>query len=666
MPAEVKVLGYFTNFVLIAAVFGLGFGCLLAEYKRNTIFILPPYFLALVLLIYFLKGIIIAGPTGDALLLVGAEDVSTLNLYVALAVFYLMISVFFIPFGQITGKLFNSLPPLQAYSINILGALLGVTFFFILSYNAAPSFIWFIVGIILLCYYFYNRKTTFLVALICFSLIVWLVFLMSKGSIWSPYNKITTAQMKMRKKPPKIVLDYVKKDRSEKLSNLPFEIGLNVFIGNVFYQYILDLSDESVSQRAYLKPFQNQYNYPYTLASSLNDVLIVGAGTGNDVAGALRFGAKHIDAVEIDPSLVKIGERLHPEKPYSKPQVSVYIDDARSFMKKSKKNYDLIIFGQLDSHQIFSSMSNVRLDSYVYTKESFSEVKRLLKDNGIVIVSFALGTKVLVERMYAIMQQSFDRVGISFPNQLHPTGVQFLAGKNYYPTLAKGDVYVHLILDQQNPVPISTDDWPFFYVTQKAIPFEYLIFIGLAILISLSMVFPIIKGEKWDFHFLFLGSGFMLLETKSITSLALLYGSTWIVNSVVIAFILLMILIANVFVIYFKPQNHNLFYGLLLVSLIISYFVPINFFLKLSFWPKLLLSSIFFSCPILMAGLIFAISFRDNKQSNLALAFNLIGIVVGGLSEYTVLVAGFRYLIILTMTLYFASYVFSLKQKAAI
>lgn len=472
--------------------------------------------------------------------------------------------------------------------------------------------------------------------------------------------------MKMRPKPPKIVLDFQKKDPSEKLSDLPFEIGLNVFIGNVFYQYILDLSDESVSQRAYLRPFQNQYNYPYTLASSLNDVLIVGAGTGNDVAGALRFGAQNIDAVEIDPSLVKIGEKLHPEKPYSKPQVTVYIDDARSFMKKSKKKYDLIIFGQLDSHQIFSSMSNVRLDSYVYTSESFFEVNRLLKDNGIVIVSFALGTKVIVERMYAIMNQSFNRVGFSFPNQFHPIGVHFLAGKNYYPYLAKGDAYIRLIPNQQNPVPLSTDDWPFFYVTQKAIPFEYLIFIGLAVLISLSMVSPIIKGAKWDFHFLFLGSGFMLLETKSITSLALLYGSTWIVNSIVIASILLMILVANVSVIYFNPQKHTLFYGLLLVALIISYFVPINFFLNMSFWPRVLLSSAFFSFPILMAGLIFAISFRDNKQSNLALAFNLIGMVVGGLSEYTVLVAGFRYLIILTLTLYFASYVFALKPKAAI
>lgn len=70
-------------------------------------------------------------------------------------------------------------------------------------------------------------------------------------------------------------------------------------------------------------------------------MLIVGAGTGNDVAGALRMGAKRVDAVEIDPMLVDLGRKSHPEKPYTNPRVSVHIDDARSFLKKTGKKYDL-------------------------------------------------------------------------------------------------------------------------------------------------------------------------------------------------------------------------------------------------------------------------------------------------------------------------------------
>ena len=46
----------------------------------------------------------------------------------------------------------------------------------------------------------------------------------------------------------------------------------------------------------------------------------------------------------------------------------------------------------------------------------------------------------------------------------------------------------------------------------------------------------------------FLGAGFMLLETKSVVHMALLFGSTWMVNSIVFFAILVMILCSNLFV----------------------------------------------------------------------------------------------------------------------
>jgi SAM-dependent methyltransferase len=271
-----------------------------------------------------------------------------------------------------------------------------------------PSYIWFAITSIIILYFLPKNKWTFALSFSCLAALISLVFFMSSNSVWSPYNKITTIPIKMQKTPPKIFLPFEQMDHAESLQNLPANIGLNVCIGNVFYQYILDLSDKSVSARPYLKKFQNQYNYPYEIAPALDDVLIVGAGTGNDVAAALRMGAKRIDAVEIDPMLIELGRRSHPEKPYSDSKVSIHIDDARSFMKKTIKKYDLIVFGLLDSHQIFSSMSSVRLDSYVYTTECFEEVKNILKENGIVLVSFAIGTKVFVQRMYGMMKKSFN------------------------------------------------------------------------------------------------------------------------------------------------------------------------------------------------------------------------------------------------------------------
>ena len=55
------------------------------------------------------------------------------------------------------------------------------------------------------------------------------------------------------------------------------------------------------------------YAYPYAhLPAGPGDVLIVGAGSGNDVALALSEGATHVDAVEIDPVLQRLGRDLHP------------------------------------------------------------------------------------------------------------------------------------------------------------------------------------------------------------------------------------------------------------------------------------------------------------------------------------------------------------------
>ena len=66
-----------------------------------------------------------------------------------------------------------------------------------------------------------------------------------------------------------------------------------------------------------------------------DDVLIIGAGSGNDVAAALAQGAGHVDAVEIDPVINELGRLHHPNRPYSDPRVSIHLDDGRSFVRKT-------------------------------------------------------------------------------------------------------------------------------------------------------------------------------------------------------------------------------------------------------------------------------------------------------------------------------------------
>jgi spermidine synthase len=99
--------------------------------------------------------------------------------------------------------------------------------------------------------------------------------------------------------------------------------------------------------------------------------LIVGAGSGNDAAGALRHNLQSVTAVEIDPAIIGIGQELHPEMPYASPKVKIVNDDARSFFATNTEKYDVISFGLLDSHTT-TAMTNARLDHYVYTKERSS------------------------------------------------------------------------------------------------------------------------------------------------------------------------------------------------------------------------------------------------------------------------------------------------------
>ena len=113
------------------------------------------------------------------------------------------------------------------------------------------------------------------------------------------------------------------------------------------------------------------------------DVLIIGAGSGNDVQAALSHGAKHIDAVEIDPVLYEIGRNDHPNQPYADPRVTIHLDDGRSFVRKTSQTYDLIVYALVDSLVLHSGYSSLRLESFLFTEQAFQDVKAKLKPGGI-------------------------------------------------------------------------------------------------------------------------------------------------------------------------------------------------------------------------------------------------------------------------------------------
>ena len=96
----------------------------------------------------------------------------------------------------------------------------------------------------------------------------------------------------------------------------------------------------SAATRATEEPY---YLEPYKLIpkTSPGRMLIVGAGTGTDVAIALTKGATHIDAVEIDPTLQRFGKQNNPDRAYDDPRVTVHINDGRAYLQQTKDKFDL-------------------------------------------------------------------------------------------------------------------------------------------------------------------------------------------------------------------------------------------------------------------------------------------------------------------------------------
>jgi hypothetical protein len=140
--------------------------------------------------------------------------------------------------------------------------------------------------------------------------------------------------------------------------------------------------------------------------------------------------------------------------------------------------------------------------------------------------------------------------------------------------------------------------------------------------------------------------------------MALLFGSTWAVNSIVFFTILGMILLSNLFVWVTKPRTLWPYYGLLIAALIVNTYVPMSRFLALPGAAKMIVSCAVIFVPIFFAGVIFAAAFRDSHQPDIDFGSNIGGMILGGLSEYFSLMVGFNYLLVIAIVFYMLSMIF--------
>jgi hypothetical protein len=180
-----------------------------------------------------------------------------------------------------------------------------------------------------------------------------------------------------------------------------------------------------------------------------------------------------------------------------------------------------------------------------------------------------------------------------------------------------------------------------------------LTFVG-SLLLVWRMVPSIDIKRPSNWNFFALGAAFALLETRAITEIALVFGSTWLTNTIVIGAILAMILLANVVVTRWHPPLRWVYGGLFAV-VIVDYLFPLQTLLGLDFWAQVLAAGVRVAAPMFFAGIIFACWFERTTTPSAALGANLIGAVVGGLLEYLSLVIGLRQLYVLALVFYATS-----------
>ena len=671
LSTEIRVFAYLKNLALVASFFGIGLGMIVADPLRTKRKLFPLFASVLFLLTAFAPWLRLTHlpVPGNQYEMFGHQPVfhgvwNAMWFVVGPWIFFLVVPailyvvvMFFLSLGGLIGERMAVLPPLSGYGWNLAGSLAGILGFTLLSFSAAPPFMWLLIGFAVAIPFFFRQK----LSLVSFVMLTGILALppvsnlrdhnydaggisLDHQTLWSPYYRITLFTIPPPKgwsQPPAYLID----------------------VNHDYHQKMLDLSDDFLSRNFPSAELNRQglpaYSLPYQFVPHPGRVLIVGAGTGNDVASALRHGATHVDAVEIDPSLVRLGRKYHPEHPYDSPRVTVHVNDARAFFKRAQDKYDLIVFGFLDSHTMFSSLSVLRLDDYVYTTQSFEEARKLLAPNGTAVLAFDSGrTSYITDRIYFNLKNAFGTAPLAYYTAYDSAGVVFVEGNENKPTVTQYPEIGKELESHQATAIMSTDRWPFLYLESKTIPFPIIGVVILFLFFSWSMLrrqIPLSDlASSQNLHLFFLGGGFLLLETKAVTELSLLFGSTWIVNAVVITAFLLMGLLANTLMM-FGGGSRRWPYIALFALLAIDLVLPYSMFNNLPNSTGIVVAAAFAALPVFFSGLIFSRSFRDVANPASGLGVNLMGAVIGGILENAVMVGGTPILGILALVLYAAS-----------
>src|SRR6476661_4693699 len=384
-PAHVLYLTFFTNMVLLATFLGMSVGCLTANHGRDYLKWTPLLLvIAMVAAVAvevssgsFVKFVDVGNQTRPEQIYFGTEyqsqDLSryAIPVEVLCGFFFLVLALAFIGPGQELGRALKRWPNrLQAYSLNITGSIVGILVFAACSWLQVRALWWFLLVALGLAYFYFvspahrfqTRKIPWaaLTALPLLAVVYLAAFVPTHNEypgqakaeqFWSPYYRI----------------DFKEQD-------------LSLSVNLIYHQQMVSRNETFPA-----------YALPHLLNRDagrppFSDVLIIGAGSGNDVSRALQWGAQHVDAVEIDPAIYRLGRQFHPDHPYQDSRVEIHLDDGRNFLRSTTRKYDLIVYALVDSLVLHSGYSNIRLESFLFTRQTYEDVRRHLRPNGTFVI----------------------------------------------------------------------------------------------------------------------------------------------------------------------------------------------------------------------------------------------------------------------------------------
>lgn len=632
IPAYVRYLSYFTNFILLASFLGMGLGILAA---RRATFRFPPF----PLLVLALGGVVALNrfelniSSTDVLYFgSGTTGFARAESFILLPLIFTFVAAAFIPLARSLGLLFTKTEPLTAYTFDILGSLAGTAAFFLIGLFSLPPVVWFAaLGLLVLS--LGQRRNVLTTALPVVAAAA-IAFFLQRNSYWSPYYKITLTPAQ----PSGYELDV---NSIGHQSMIPWQSK------EPFYRRVYELFPDAKFQHA----------------------LILGAGTGSDTATALAHGVQQITAVEIDPVIQRLGAELHPDRPYSDSRVRLVNNDGRVFLRNTKEKYDLIIFALPDSLTLTSSIANLRLESFLFTQDSLDAARAALAPDGVLVLYNYYREPWLIEKLAGMVSHTFGRDSFVSTYGGQGRGAVIINGPRlatspaangnpYREQPANGATRLRVTGEGMmgtSAIPPATDNWPFVYLPRPSFPALYLRGLAVVAAISLAGIWWIASGSalrRFDWKMFFLGAAFALLEVKALITFALLFGSTWIVNSLVFFAILASVLVAVRVNVRFRVRRIWIFYLLLFGMLALNLVVRPETLLFANVFARYAVASVLTFAPVFLANVIFSHAFRDTEIADIAFASNLLGIMTGGMLEYLSMLLGYHALLWFVIAFY--------------